>query len=523
MRRRQHDDGDGCSAGCRSSRAGRAPTAGQPCTPVVVARCGDGAVNAGEQCDDGATPSGDGCSATCKLELGWTCPTPGQALRQVRVLRRRHRAGGESQRAMRRRQRRCPATAAPASARSSRATRARRRACRARRSGCAATARSIRARRATTATPLAATAARPTAPSSSRLHLSESGRRHGGPCTLAPQNDVRRRILGPERAVRRRQHDADRRLLGTCGVEPGYTCRRRACACTQDRVLRRRRRQPRSRRRVRRRQRDSRRRLQRALQARAELRLPDARASRACPRSCAATATSAAPRQCDDGNTRRATAARDLPGRAGWLCPVAGRALHRQAVRRRHHRRQRAVRRRQHRRERRLQRDLQARAGLRLHDGRRHRASATRPICGDGVKEGFEQCDDGNLIPYDGCSPTCTIEPKCAGGHVHRRCAATGSSSRKRRATTATPRTATAAAPTCTIEPGFDVHRDRPDRRRPTLVDPDPLPRHALRRGTSGPGRQRRHRRTFRLQIDPTAARPGSCSRRSAPTASRSS
>ncbi|MDP9035148.1 MAG: DUF4215 domain-containing protein [Myxococcota bacterium] len=36
--------------------------------------------------------------------------------------------------------------------------------------------------------------------------------------------------------------------------------------------------------------------------------------------------------------------------------------------------------------------------------------------CGDGVKEGFEQCDDGNLIPYDGCSPTCTIEPKCSMG-----------------------------------------------------------------------------------------------------------
>jgi fibro-slime domain-containing protein len=35
--------------------------------------------------------------------------------------------------------------------------------------------------------------------------------------------------------------------------------------------------------------------------------------------------------------------------------------------------------------------------------------------CGDGIKEGFEQCDDGNLIPYDGCSPTCTIEPKCNG------------------------------------------------------------------------------------------------------------
>jgi|CZKU01.1.fsa_nt_gi fibro-slime domain-containing protein len=36
--------------------------------------------------------------------------------------------------------------------------------------------------------------------------------------------------------------------------------------------------------------------------------------------------------------------------------------------------------------------------------------------CGDGVKEGSEQCDDGNLVPYDGCSPTCAIEPKCKGG-----------------------------------------------------------------------------------------------------------
>jgi fibro-slime domain-containing protein len=38
-----------------------------------------------------------------------------------------------------------------------------------------------------------------------------------------------------------------------------------------------------------------------------------------------------------------------------------------------------------------------------------------KTVCGDGIKEGFEQCDDGNLIPYDGCSPTCTIEPKCNG------------------------------------------------------------------------------------------------------------
>ena len=38
-----------------------------------------------------------------------------------------------------------------------------------------------------------------------------------------------------------------------------------------------------------------------------------------------------------------------------------------------------------------------------------------RTVCGDGVKEGSEQCDDGNLVPYDGCSPTCTIDPTCNG------------------------------------------------------------------------------------------------------------
>ncbi len=34
-------------------------------------------------------------------------------------------------------------------------------------------------------------------------------------------------------------------------------------------------------------------------------------------------------------------------------------------------------------------------------------------VCGDGQLEGTEQCDDGNTVPFDGCSPTCTNEPKC--------------------------------------------------------------------------------------------------------------
>ena len=35
--------------------------------------CGDGTVENGENCDDGATISGDGCSATCEIERGWEC------------------------------------------------------------------------------------------------------------------------------------------------------------------------------------------------------------------------------------------------------------------------------------------------------------------------------------------------------------------------------------------------------------------------------------------------------------------
>ncbi len=35
------------------------------------------------------------------------------------------------------------------------------------------------------------------------------------------------------------------------------------------------------------------------------------------------------------------------------------------------------------------------------------------PICGDGQREGAEECDDGNLGDGDGCTSTCTFEPYC--------------------------------------------------------------------------------------------------------------
>lgn len=39
-----------------------------------------------------------------------------------------------------------------------------------------------------------------------------------------------------------------------------------------------------------------------------------------------------------------------------------------------------------------------------------------RTVCGDGVKEGAEACDDDNDIDGDGCSGGCRLEPTCTGG-----------------------------------------------------------------------------------------------------------
>jgi cysteine-rich repeat protein len=39
------------------------------CKPAEPARCGDGALDADETCDDGNTRSGDGCSAECRCEI----------------------------------------------------------------------------------------------------------------------------------------------------------------------------------------------------------------------------------------------------------------------------------------------------------------------------------------------------------------------------------------------------------------------------------------------------------------------
>lgn len=73
------DGGDGCSANCDEVEEGFVCIKpGQDCVALSV--CGNGTRERGEQCDDGQEEpaDGDGCDATCQLEAGFFCP-PGQA------------------------------------------------------------------------------------------------------------------------------------------------------------------------------------------------------------------------------------------------------------------------------------------------------------------------------------------------------------------------------------------------------------------------------------------------------------
>jgi len=44
------------------------------------------------------------------------------------------------------------------------------------------------------------------------------------------------------------------------------------------------------------------------------------------------------------------------------------------------------------------------------------RTDGVAPVCGNGAREGAEECDDGNAIAGDGCSAACTVEQGDAGG-----------------------------------------------------------------------------------------------------------
>ncbi|OJH35513.1 DUF4215 domain-containing protein [Cystobacter ferrugineus] len=67
--------GDGCSATCALEPGWSCPSAGRPC---LAALCGDQLIAGDEECEDGNVLSGDGCSNECRLESGYKCDTIGE-------------------------------------------------------------------------------------------------------------------------------------------------------------------------------------------------------------------------------------------------------------------------------------------------------------------------------------------------------------------------------------------------------------------------------------------------------------
>lgn len=81
------DDGnlaadDGCSASCTPEQGFGCTTdsnGSSNCILTPTAACGDSTVSFGEQCDDGNLVDSDGCSASCQVEAGFVCAVVGQA------------------------------------------------------------------------------------------------------------------------------------------------------------------------------------------------------------------------------------------------------------------------------------------------------------------------------------------------------------------------------------------------------------------------------------------------------------
>src|SRR5262249_55209837 len=80
-------------------------------------------------------------------------------------------------------------------------------------------------------------------------------------------------------------------------------------------------------------------------------------------------------------------------------------------------------------------------------------------VCGDGIKEGSEQCDDNNLVPYDGCSPSCTIEPVCVSGTCTAVCG-DGLKFPQEDCDDGNLQDGDGCSSRCTLEPGFNCTSD---------------------------------------------------------------
>jgi fibro-slime domain-containing protein len=76
-----NDGAHGCTSTCQVVVGWKCPPTGGACS--VDAYCGNGVIDGTEQCDDHNRRSYDGCSATCFVEAGWTCPPAGGACSRV--------------------------------------------------------------------------------------------------------------------------------------------------------------------------------------------------------------------------------------------------------------------------------------------------------------------------------------------------------------------------------------------------------------------------------------------------------
>ncbi|MGQ0506679.1 MAG: DUF4215 domain-containing protein [Myxococcaceae bacterium] len=67
--------GDGCSSSCQQETGWSCPLVGGACQPFFT--CGNAVLEPGELCDDSNANSSDGCSSTCRVEAGWSCSVTG--------------------------------------------------------------------------------------------------------------------------------------------------------------------------------------------------------------------------------------------------------------------------------------------------------------------------------------------------------------------------------------------------------------------------------------------------------------
>jgi fibro-slime domain-containing protein len=348
--------GDGCSASCRIEPGWVCVTPGVPCLEQVY--CGDGAVEPPETCDDGNSVPGDGCSGTCQTEPNYMCTTPGQPCTSTIVCGDGRVESGEA----------CDDGTTTGT------------------HGCSSDCMMVTG--GWTCPPA------------------------GGTCTMMMGGMCGDARLDFGEACDDGNTGGGDGCSATCRVESGYTCPTPGMRCVRTAFCG-----------------DS------ALNLDLNEQCDDGNPTSGdgcsslcmiepnfvCPTPgmpCVSTVVCGDSKvggseQCDDGNrTSSDGCSATCQVEGGWSCPTPGRrCVAKQCG------------------------DgivaANERCDLGAQNGQNMGCTATCTIqagwtcannschqthCGDRIVEGQEQCDDGNLAPYDGCSPTCSIEPTCAGG-----------------------------------------------------------------------------------------------------------